>query len=96
MSNERDIVVRLRANTEKYPGFENLNTEAAATIELLRTEVNAWRTQDYNLLNANADQYVVRDGMMAMAAPMTKRVQEAMAATDAAGALGKEADDGKA
>ena len=31
-----DIVERLRKNTEKYPGFQNLNTEAADEIELLR------------------------------------------------------------
>ena len=34
-----DIVERLRSNTHKYPGFENMNTEAAAEIERLRARV---------------------------------------------------------
>ena len=34
-----DIVTRLWGNTGKYPGFENLNTEAAAEIERLRARV---------------------------------------------------------
>lgn len=34
-----DIVDRLRANTDKYPGFENMNTDAAAEIERLRARV---------------------------------------------------------
>lgn len=35
-----DIVTRLWGNTgDKYPGFENLNTEAAAEIERLRARV---------------------------------------------------------
>ena len=34
-----DIVERLTANTNKYPGFQNLNTEAAAEIERLRARV---------------------------------------------------------
>ena len=34
-----DIVERLRANMDKYPGFENMNTEAATEIERLRVRV---------------------------------------------------------
>lgn len=34
-----DIVTRLWGNTGKYPGFENLNTEAATEIERLRARV---------------------------------------------------------
>lgn len=34
-----DIVERLRANTHKHPGFENMKTEAAAEIERLRARV---------------------------------------------------------
>jgi hypothetical protein len=34
-----DIVERLTANLDKYPGFQNLNTEAAAEIERLRARV---------------------------------------------------------
>lgn len=34
-----DIVERLRANMDKYPGFENMNTEAATEIERLRARV---------------------------------------------------------
>ena len=35
------IVVRLLGNTGKYPGFENMNTEAAAEITRLRAELAA-------------------------------------------------------
>lgn len=38
MSEKPDIVERLRKNTDKYPGFQNLNTEAAAEIERLRND----------------------------------------------------------
>lgn len=34
-----DIVTRLRGNTAKYPGFQNMNTEAADEIERLRVFV---------------------------------------------------------
>ncbi len=39
MSETRDIVERLRANLDKYPGFNNLNSDAATTIESLRATV---------------------------------------------------------
>lgn len=35
----KDIVKRLRANTHKYTGFQNLNTEAADEIDRLRSLV---------------------------------------------------------
>jgi len=35
MSEHSELVKRLRANTEKYPGFRNLNTDAADAIEQL-------------------------------------------------------------
>jgi hypothetical protein len=85
---ERDIVERLRANTEKYPGFENLNTEAAATIETLRAEVKAWR----------AWRKLVVRYMTAEApdpSPKIEALKVTMTATDASGALGKEAADGE-
>lgn len=51
MSDKPDIVERLMANLHKYPGFQNLNTEAATEIERLRklydaswAECQAWRT----------------------------------------------------
>lgn len=75
---ENDIVERLRANTEKYPGFENMNTEAAATIETLRAEVKAWRERDVEMCRNDADPY-----------PWPK-LDLAIEATDAAQALGKE------
>lgn len=34
-----DIVERLTANLDKYPGFQNMNSEAAAEIERLRARV---------------------------------------------------------
>ena len=40
-----DIVERLRANMDKYPGFENMNTEAATEIERLREEVKRWKAE---------------------------------------------------
>ena len=40
-----DIVERLRANMDKYPGFENMNTEAATEIERLREEVKRWKRE---------------------------------------------------
>lgn len=39
-----DIVERLRANMHKYPGFQNLNTEAADEIERLRGEIVGWQS----------------------------------------------------
>ena len=36
-----DIVERLTANTHKYPGFQNLNTEAIAEITRLREQLRA-------------------------------------------------------
>lgn len=38
-----ELVKRLRANTEKYPGFQNLNTQAADTIERMERELTAAR-----------------------------------------------------
>lgn len=83
MASERDIVERLRANADKYPGFENLNTEAAATIETLRAEVKAWRAWR---------KLVVRYMTAEIPDPTTKieALKSAIAATDATGALGKE------
>ncbi len=40
-----DIVERLTANTHKYPGFQNLNTEAAAEITRLRARLAAWKAE---------------------------------------------------
>lgn len=40
-----DIVERLTANLDKYPGFQNLNTEAAAEITRLRDELAAWKAE---------------------------------------------------
>lgn len=63
-----DIVTRLWGNTGKYPGFENLNTEAAAEIERLRARVAeleaaaahlacAWTAQ--HVINTDLDRRVV-------------------------------------
>lgn len=89
MAGERDIVERLRANTNKYPGFENLNTEAAATIETLRAEVRAWRSWR---------KLVVRYMTAEVPDPSAKieSLKAAVSATDASGALGKEGTNGKA
>ena len=38
-----DIVERLRANMDKYPGFENMNSEAAAEITTLRLRVAEYK-----------------------------------------------------
>lgn len=73
-------------------GDDAMLREAAATIKTLRAEVRAWRTQDHNLVNANADQYVVR---VPRHVPITSRVLEAIAATDSTGALGKEGQHGQ-
>ncbi len=88
MASERDIVERLRANADKYPGFENLNTEAAATIETLRAEVKAWRAWR---------KLVVRYMTSEIPDPTTKieALKSAMNATDATGALGKEGQHGQ-
>lgn len=40
-----DIVDRLTKNSGKYPGFENLKTEAAREIERLREEVKRWKAE---------------------------------------------------
>lgn len=45
-SNVSDIVTRLWGNTgDKYPGFQNLNTEAAAEITRLRARLAAWKAE---------------------------------------------------
>ena len=72
MAVERDIVERLRE-----AGFPMLR-EAAATIELLRAEVRAWRSA-----------HEAWDGNPNPTAFM-RRPHEQADATDAAGALGKE------
>jgi hypothetical protein len=41
MSSTPDIVDRLIGVTDKYPGFRNLNTDAAAEITQLRSQVAA-------------------------------------------------------
>lgn len=38
-----DIVERLRANMDKYPGLENMNSEAAAEIPTLRLRVAEYK-----------------------------------------------------
>lgn len=38
-----DIVERLRANMDKYPGFENMNTQAASEIDHLRARVAEYK-----------------------------------------------------
>ena len=41
-----DIVTRLWGNTgDKYPGFQNMNSEAAAEITRLREELAAWKAE---------------------------------------------------
>lgn len=63
-----DIVTRLWGNTGKYPGFENLNTEAAAEIERLRADIdsanNALRILYANLKTATTA--MERCGLTAM------------------------------
>lgn len=53
MPDHADLLRRLRANLDKYPGFVNLNAEAATAIEtllaqqkVLVAEVEAWRTHE--------------------------------------------------
>lgn len=63
-----DIVNRLRANLDKYPGFNNLNSEAAAEIERLRAalaEVEAENKRLRELLRriADCDWLPEHDGM---------------------------------
>ena len=93
MASERDIVERLRANADKYPGFENLNTEAAATIETLRAEVKAWRTRYESQHSPKCYEGWPDDKCKKCVAG--KHIQPAMDATDSTGALGKEGQHGQ-
>lgn len=65
-----DIVERLRANLSKYPGFVNLNEEAAAEIERLR-------------LNARNDADAI--GMLGVVAASQLRITELSALHTALG-----------
>lgn len=87
MSSERDIVERLRlASPYSQDGTTNSNnhllSDAAATIETLRAEVNAWRAWRKLVLRYTAPQ--VPDPREKVTA-----LKAAIAATDAAGALGR-------
>ncbi len=42
---DKDIVERLRAITERYPGFRNLLTDATDEIESLRLQLSAERAE---------------------------------------------------
>ena len=89
---ERDIVERLRLCSPYIDGIalHNLIRDAAATIETLRAEVKAAReAPDSSELN-EGDEEDSNVRIMAMA-----RYIAAMDATDASGALGKEAADGE-
>ena len=44
-----DIVERLTANTHKYPGFQNMNSEAAAEITRLREDNMRLREENADL-----------------------------------------------
>lgn len=62
-----DIVERLRANMDKYPGFENMNTEAATEIERLRELVAFNEDQRRMLFDAAIKLEAERDRWKAIA-----------------------------
>ncbi len=65
MSEHSELVKRLRANTEKYPGFCNLNTDAAEAIERLEKQATAYSavidTQDETIRQLSRDNKTLGD-----------------------------------
>lgn len=78
-----DIVTRLWGNTgDKYPGFQNLNTEAAAEITRLRDELAAWKAEAEAARSERAAFFSKTMNYEDWQAA-SKRVQDARAAADA-------------
>ncbi len=82
-----DIVTRLWGNTgDKYPGFQNMNSEAAAEITRLREELAAWKAEaeairEYGTMEREQDEDI--EHWFARRDIARIKIKKARAATDA-------------